>query len=82
MEQLGVSEVFVYAPTNGSVDKAGLLPTEHDAYGRLILGDIKTMKKKRGFPMEVTCTKFLEFVKWLTWYDSFNPSIILLFLLL
>ena len=47
MEQLGVSEVFVYAPANGSVGKAGLLPTEHDAYGRLILGDIKTMKKKK-----------------------------------
>ena len=47
MEQLGVSEIFVYAPTNGSVGKAGLLPTEHDAYGRLILGDIKTMKKKK-----------------------------------
>ena len=46
MEQLGVSEIFVYAPANGSVGKASLLPTEHDAYGRLILGDIKIMKKK------------------------------------
>ena len=47
MEQLGVSKVFVYAPANGFADKAGLLSTEHDAYGRLILGDIKTMKKKK-----------------------------------
>ena len=49
MEQLGVSEVFVYAPANGSTGKTGLLPTEHDAYGRLILGDIKIMKKKKDF---------------------------------
>ena len=47
MEQLGVSKVFVYAPANGFADKAGLLSTEHDAYGRLILGDIETMKKKK-----------------------------------
>lgn len=47
MEQLGVSEVFVYAPRSGSTGKTGLLPTEHDANGRLILGDIKTMKKKK-----------------------------------
>ena len=47
VEQLGVSKVFVYASANGFAGKAGLLSTEHDAYGRLILGDIETMKKKK-----------------------------------
>ena len=79
MKQLEVSEVLVYA-VNGSVSKVGLLPTKRDAYGRLILGDIIIMEKR--FPMEVTCTEFLDSVKWVTRYGSFNPSVILLFLLL
>ena len=80
VKHLEVSEVLVYAPANGSAGKVGLLPTKRDAYGRLILDDIITMEKR--FTMEVTCTEFLDSVKWVTRYGSFNPSVILLFLLL
>ena len=45
VKHLGVSEVLVYAPANGSAGKVGLLPTKRDAYGRLILGDIINGKK-------------------------------------